>query len=68
MLIIDWKTSDMKGRDTGLFTIENGQMCNEWDTLPPSDNTCWKFFKIGEDEYKTVSTNGRSYFITVEVK
>ena len=66
--IIAWKTPGMKGRDTGSFKIENGKKCDKWDTLPPSENQCWRFYKIGENEYRTESTDHRSYFNTVTVK
>lgn len=68
MQIIDWKTPDIKGRDTGSFKIENGKKCDKWDTLPSSENQCWKYYKIGENEYRTESTDHRSYFNTVTVK
>ncbi len=68
MQIIDWKGPSVRGRDTGSFTIEDGQKCDEWETLPFSEKQCWKFYKIGEKEYRTVSSDGRSYFYTVTVK
>jgi hypothetical protein len=68
MQIISWKTPGMKGRDTGSFKIENGKKCDKWDTLPPSENQCWKFYKIGENEYRSESTDHRAYFNTVTVK
>ncbi len=68
MQIVDWEGADVRGRDTGSFTIEDGQKCDEWETLPFSEKQCWKFYKIGEKEYRTVSSDGRSYFYTVTVK
>jgi len=67
MQIIDWKTPGIKGRDTGSFKIENGKKCDKWETLPPSENQCWRFYKIGENEYRTESTDHRSYFNTVKL-
>ena len=67
MQIVDWEGADVRGRDTGSFTIEDGQKCDEWDTLPFFEKQCWKFYKIGEKEYRTVSSDGRSYFYTVNI-
>jgi len=67
MQIVDWEGDNVQGRDTGSFTIEDGQKCDKWDTLPFSEKHCWKFYKIGEKEYRTVSSDGRSYFYTVSI-
>ena len=56
---IEWNIPNEDGKDTGTYKIVNGKKCNYWDNLPPREDECFQFYKIGENEYNTLADDGK---------
>jgi hypothetical protein len=51
---IEWDN----GKDTGRFRIENEEFCSTWERLRNGAESCLKVYKVSEDEYEFMSSDG----------
>jgi hypothetical protein len=51
------------GHDRGTFRINNEEFCSTWTKLRNGAESCSKIYKIGEDEYEFIGSDGTSVAI-----
>ena len=55
----DQKIKHSNGMDEGTYRIENGTFCSKWKKMRNGEEKCGRFYKIDENEYTSVSLDGR---------
>jgi hypothetical protein len=50
---------DNSFRDSAVWVIRNGAACETWNKIENGKETCWRFQKLGDNEYHSIRPNGQ---------
>ena len=48
------------GSDEGSYRFDNGMFCSKWNKIRDGKEKCGRFYKIDENEYVSVSSDGKN--------